>query len=67
MCFGSQPEGWLEDEPENVEDPEATKPEDWDDEEDGAWEAPLVSNPKVRHVHTPRPWLVLWNVSMSSL
>ena len=25
----------------------ATKPEDWDDEEDGDWEAPKIANPKV--------------------
>lgn len=29
-------------------DPEATEPEDWEEEEDGVWEAPLISNPKVR-------------------
>ena len=26
----------------------AKKPDDWDDEEDGEWEAPIVTNPKVR-------------------
>jgi len=29
-----------------VADPEAVKPEDWDDEEDGEWEAPIIENPK---------------------
>lgn len=27
----------------------ADKPSDWDDDEDGEWEAPLVPNPKVIH------------------
>ena len=25
---------------------EATKPDDWDEEEDGEWEAPTIANPK---------------------
>lgn len=37
------PEGWLEDVDEYVADPTATKPKDWDDEEDGEWEPPMVS------------------------
>ena len=37
---------WLEDEPELIPDPEATKPDDWDDEEDGDWVAPTIANPK---------------------
>ncbi|KAF6148248.1 hypothetical protein GIB67_012023 [Kingdonia uniflora] len=41
-----KPEGWLDDEPEEIDDPEASKPEDWYDEEDGAWEPPMVDNPK---------------------
>ncbi|KAJ0548210.1 putative calreticulin/calnexin, concanavalin A-like lectin/glucanase domain superfamily [Helianthus annuus] len=41
-----KPEGWLDDEPEEIDDPEAVKPEDWDDEEDGEWEAPQIENPK---------------------
>merc|ERR1712008_57193 len=28
-----------------IPDPEAKKPEDWDDEEDGEWEPPMVDNP----------------------
>ena len=27
---------------------EATKPEDWDDEEDGDWEPPQIANPKCK-------------------
>ena len=26
-------------------DPDATKPEDWDDEMDGEWEPPMIDNP----------------------
>jgi len=29
-----------------VADPEAKQPEDWDEAEDGKWEAPMISNPK---------------------
>jgi len=28
-----------------IPDPDATKPEDWDDEDDGEWEPPLIDNP----------------------
>ena len=38
------PDDWLEDEPQLVNDPDAEKPEDWDDEMDGEWEAPKVSS-----------------------
>jgi len=41
-----KPEGWLDNEEDMIPDPNAVKPETWDDEEDGAWEAPLISNPK---------------------
>ena len=33
----------MDDEPEHVPDPEAEMPDDWDEEEDGDWEPPLVS------------------------
>lgn len=48
-----QPEGWIDDAPEYVADPEASQPEDWDVEEDGEWEAPMVPNPQVYrdHIH----------------
>merc|ERR1711997_616898 len=38
-----KPADW--DEREKIPDPEASKPEDWDDEMDGDWEAPLINNP----------------------
>merc|ERR1719412_2746401 len=28
-----------------IPDPEAERPDDWDDEMDGDWEAPLINNP----------------------
>jgi len=33
---------------EKIPDPDAKKPDDWDEDEDGAWEAPLISNPKCK-------------------
>ena len=33
------------DKPEYVPDPEAKKPEDWDDDMDGEWEPPMIPNP----------------------
>ena len=40
------PEGWLEEEPTHIPDPAAKQPKDWDEVEDGAWEVPLIRNPK---------------------
>lgn len=31
-----------------IPDPDATKPEDWDDEDDGEWEPPLIDNPEFK-------------------
>merc|ERR1712124_171035 len=39
-----KPEGY-DDIPKEIADPDATKPEDWDDEDDGEWEAPMIDNP----------------------
>ncbi len=36
----------LDEEPYEVDDLDAVKPEDWDDEEDGEWEPPKIINPK---------------------
>merc|ERR1712056_20196 len=38
-----KPEDWVEE--KRIVDPEAKKPDDWDDEEDGDWEAPMKDNP----------------------
>merc|ERR1712070_1065751 len=40
-----KPEGY-DDISEKVPDPDATMPEDWDEEDDGEWEAPLIDNPE---------------------
>merc|ERR550537_2162836 len=39
-----KPEG-HDDIPAKIADPKATKPDDWDDESDGTWEAPQIDNP----------------------
>merc|ERR1712110_1358764 len=38
-----KPSDWVDD--SMMDDPEITKPADWDDEEDGEWEAPMKDNP----------------------
>ena len=43
-----KPEGWLDDEPAEVEDPSAEQPEDWDEDEDGTWEGAHRPQPQVR-------------------
>merc|ERR1711881_621622 len=42
---GSLAEGWDFLEPKEIRDPDEKKPKDWDDESDGAWEAPQIDNP----------------------
>merc|ERR1712014_276696 len=37
---------WVEE--KRIVDPEAKKPDDWDDEEDGEWEAPMKDNPEYK-------------------
>jgi hypothetical protein len=51
-----KPEGWLDDEPTSIPDPDAEKPEEWDDEEDGDWIAPTVRNPKCDEAPGCGPW-----------
>lgn len=36
------------DKPENIPDPDAKKPDDWDDEMDGEWEPPMITNPEYK-------------------
>ena len=54
------------DKAEHVADPEAKKPEDWDDEIDGAWEPPMIDNSeykgtwKAKQIDNPAfkgPWV----------
>jgi calreticulin len=42
-----KPEGY-DDIPKQIVDPEATKPEDWDTDADGEWEAPTIDNPEYK-------------------
>jgi calreticulin len=39
-----KPDGY-DDIASEIPDPDAKKPDDWDDEDDGEWEAPMVDNP----------------------
>ena len=32
--------------PEYISDPDASKPDDWDDDMDGEWEPPMIPNPE---------------------
>lgn len=36
------------DKSENIPDPDAKKPDDWDDEMDGEWEPPMITNPEYK-------------------
>ena len=38
-----KPDGWLDDELDLIPDGDADKPNDWDDEMDGEWEPPMIS------------------------
>lgn len=42
--------GFLQDwdKPETIPDPDAKKPDDWDEEMDGEWEPPMVTNPEYK-------------------
>merc|ERR1711998_447599 len=42
-----KPEG-HDDIPAKISDPKAKKPDDWDDESDGEWEAPQIDNPEFK-------------------
>merc|ERR1712084_64794 len=45
---GSLKEDWELLKPKEIPDPDDKKPEDWDDEEDGEWEAPMIDNPEYK-------------------
>lgn len=44
-----KPDDWLDDEPEFVPDPNGVKPDDWDEEEDGEWEAPQIGESDITY------------------
>lgn len=48
----TKPEDWEK--PEHIQDPDAVKPEDWDDEMDGEWEPPLIDNPEYKGEWKPK-------------
>jgi len=43
----AKPEGW-DDIPQQIKDKDAKRPDDWDSELDGEWEAPLIDNPEYK-------------------
>jgi hypothetical protein len=47
-----KPEGY-DSIPKEIPDPDAQKPADWDEEEEGEWSAPMIPNPDYRG-----PWKV---------
>ena len=49
-------QGWLDDEPEEIDDPDSKKPTDWNDEEDGEWEQEKIENPKCEDAPGCGPW-----------
>ncbi|KAJ3103518.1 hypothetical protein HK100_004192 [Physocladia obscura] len=48
-----KPDGW-DDIPATIVDTDAVQPEDWDEEMDGEWEAPKVSNPEFKGEWKPK-------------
>ena len=42
------------DKPEYVPDPDAKKPDDWDDDTDGEWEPPMIPNPEYQGEWKPK-------------
>lgn len=42
--------------PELIPDPEASKPNDWDNDMDGDWEPPMIDNPACKGVSGCGPW-----------
>ena len=43
------------DQPEYIADPDAKKPDDWDDDMDGEWEPPMIPNPEYKVRQKPHP------------
>eukprot|EP00123_Amoebidium_parasiticum_P006624 comp17537_c0_seq1/m.17096 comp17537_c0_seq1/g.17096 ORF comp17537_c0_seq1/g.17096 comp17537_c0_seq1/m.17096 type:complete len:376 (-) comp17537_c0_seq1:417-1544(-) len=51
---GKLEEDWDFLPPKEIDDPDAKKPEDWDDEDDGEWEAPQIPNPEYKGPWAPK-------------
>jgi len=48
-----KPDNW-DSIPETIVDPDATKPDDWDTDLDGEWEAPTIANPEYKGAWHPK-------------
>merc|ERR1711948_159181 len=48
LYSGNMKDDWELLKPKIIADPEDKKPDDWDDEEDGEWEAPMKDNPEYK-------------------
>jgi len=64
----TKPEGY-DDIPAMIVDAEAEQPEDWDEEDDGEWEAPMIANPEYegpwRHPQIDNPdYVGVWEHPM---
>merc|ERR1712165_236214 len=51
---GSLEEDWDMLPSKKIKDPEAKKPDDWDDEMDGEWEPPQIDNPEYKGEWKPK-------------
>lgn len=47
-----KPEDWVDE--KKIVDPDATQPDDWDEKDDGAWEAPKIDNPAYKGEWQPK-------------
>lgn len=51
------------DKPENIPDPDAKKPDDWDEDMDGEWEPAMIPNPEYKvqnhNLHAEDPYIKL--------
>merc|ERR1712183_989498 len=47
-------EFWDFELPKEINDPDVSKPDDWDDEDDGDWEAPMIPNPEYQGPWAPQ-------------
>merc|ERR1712023_586985 len=48
----TKPADWVEE--KRIVDAAAKKPDDWDDDEDGEWEAPMIDNPEYKGEWYPK-------------
>merc|ERR1712227_974481 len=48
LYSGNMKDDWELLKPKIIPDPDDKKPGDWDDEEDGEWEAPMKDNPEYK-------------------